>query len=405
MAPYLPSGSQTYNGVISGPGGFIQRGNGTTILNNNLNTYSGGTTPTAGPIAFGVDSVGTTPDSGPIGTGPLLLAPEVPSLSGSGLVIAYGGARTIANPIQYPSATNNLTLIVGGTNALTFTGPIALQGQDSTGTTNVRIFQVTNTALTTFSGVISDGGAVIGLTKTGGGILVLDQSITETYTGPTTVSAGTLQVNGQLDAASAVMVNSNAMLAGTGTINGTVTVNTNGAIAPGTSAIGSININNNLTFAGGNMIAKVNRSGFSSDQAIVSGMLTNIGDGVITVTNLGLTLQAGDAFTLFSKPVSNGVALHVTGAGVIWTNKLAIDGSIAAASFVATTPTNISIAASGNTLTLSWPPNYLGWSLQSNSVSLSSATNWFTVPNSLINTQYVITVNPARTNVFYRLAY
>ena len=54
-------------------------------------------------------------------------------------------------------------------------------------------------------------------------------------------------------------------------------------------------------------------------------------------------------------------------------------------------------------LTLSWPPNYLTWTLQSNIVSVVSNTNWFTVPNSASSTQFVITINPARSNVFYRL--
>ena len=48
-------------------------------------------------------------------------------------------------------------------------------------------FQVDNTALTTLSGVISDGGLGVGLTKTGTNVLALNN--TETYTGPTTVSA------------------------------------------------------------------------------------------------------------------------------------------------------------------------------------------------------------------------
>jgi len=67
---------------------LIQRGAGTTILNG-PSTYSGGTTPTAGVLAFGRDTVGSV-DSGPIGTGPLLLAPESPNLTGAGNVLAFG---------------------------------------------------------------------------------------------------------------------------------------------------------------------------------------------------------------------------------------------------------------------------------------------------------------------------
>jgi autotransporter-associated beta strand protein len=318
LAPYNPSGVQIYNGVISGTGALIQRAGGTTFLNG-PNTYSGGTTPTTGSIGFGIDSFPTvgTVVSGPIGTGPLYIAPEVNTANGSGTVFASGGSRTIANLIQYPSGTNNQILVIGGTNALTFSGAFTLNGNDliiSNGLTT-RIVQVNNTnALTTFTGVISDltngVSAGYGFVMTGVGVLALNN--TETYTGPTTVSNGTLQVNGSLNVASAVTVISNATLSGTGTINGTVAVTAGGAIAPGAATIGTLNINNNLTLSG-NIKVRVNRSGFASDKANVSGALTNAGTGTVTVANLGSALQTGDTFTLFNKPLTNGAAMTVIG--------------------------------------------------------------------------------------------
>ena len=102
--------------------------------------------------------------------------------------------------------------------------------------------------------------------------------------------------------------------------------------------------------------------------------------------------------------VPPGLAASSTqGASATWTNKLAVDGSIEVAPVTPTTPTNLNFALSGNNLTLSWPPSYLGWSLQSNIVSVVSAGSWFAVPNSSTTTQMVITVNPARSNVFYRM--
>ena len=394
LAPYQSSGSQTYNGVISGNGGLVQRGSGTTILNG-ANTYAGGTTPTTGTIAFGTDTVGAV-SSGPIGTGPLFLAPELSNATGSGQVMAWGGARTIANPIQYPSATNNQTLIVGGTNALTFTGPITLNGNDMNGAFTNRIFQVTNTALTTFSGGISDGGLGFGLIKTGKGVLALNG--VEAYTGPTTVSNGILQVNGSLDALSFVMVCSNGILAGTGTVNGAVTVQTNGALAPGGASFGTLYFSRSLDLAG-NVKVRVDRSGFASDQANVSGPLNNIGAGAVLVTNMGAVLQLGDTFAPFSKAVTGGDNLKVIGAGVGWNNRLAVNGTIMVSS---TNPPTMVTSLSGSTLTLNWPSDYFGWVVQSNSVSLTS-TNWFTVPNTGNATSYAITITSAKTNVFYRL--
>jgi len=347
LAPYESSGSQTYNGIISGNGGLVQRGSGTTILNG-ANTYSGGTTPTAGTIAFGTDTIGAVV-AGPIGTGPLFLSPEVLNATGSGQVMAWNGPRTIANPIQYPSATNNLTLIIGGTNALTFTGPITLNGNDGNGTSTNRIFQVTNTALTIFSGVISDGGFGFGLTKTGNSVLALNN--TETYSGLTVVSNGTLQVNGTLDAASPVMVGANGILAGTGTVNGTVAVDAGGTLAPGAS-IGTLTLNGGLILKG-NLRFKVNKSlsPQSNDVASVSGTLTNIGSGFLAVSNLGPALVVGDTFHLFNRPLTNGAALTVAGGGpgVAWNNQLATDGSISVASVTNSNPgMNIAITTGTN---------------------------------------------------------
>jgi len=339
-APYNGTGSQIYNGVISGPGAIMQKGN--FIYLNGANTYSGGTFLVTAAIGLGIDSVGSPVTSGPIGTGPLFLSIDSSSATtGSGQLFASGGARTIANSIQFPSGTNNLTLIISGTNNLTLSGAFTLNGNDglTTATITNRTIQVTNTALTTISGVISDGGLAYGLVVTSIGTNAtgpLALNNTETYTGPTTVSGGTLQVNGQLNAASAVTVATNATLAGTGTINGAVTINTGGTLAPGTASIGTLTINNNLAL-NGNLLFKVNKSlspSQSNDVASVNLTLANGGAGTLTVTNLGPALVAGDRFVLFNKGLSGGGSLTVTGGGtgVTWNNNLVSDGSISVAS-------------------------------------------------------------------------
>ena len=93
--------------------------------------------------------------------------------------------------------------------------------------------------LTTFvNGVISDGGAAGGtggaLTKTGSGTLTLLGA--NTYTGATTVSAGTLLVNGSIT--SATTVGSSAAFGGGGTV-GATSVSNGGTLTPG-SIIGTV---------------------------------------------------------------------------------------------------------------------------------------------------------------------
>jgi autotransporter-associated beta strand protein len=405
---YHSSGSQIFNGVISGAAALISRASGLTVLSGQ-NTYSGGTIPTTGTFGLGANSTPTvgTVTSGPLGTGPLFIVPELPNTTGSGTILAFGGARTVGNPLQYLSGTNNQTLIVGGTNALTLTGPVTLNGIDGPGNATNRIFQMNNTALTTLSGIISDGGSGFGFVKTGTGVLALASS--ETYTGPTLISNGVLQVNGSLAAGSSVTVATNGSLGGTGAVNGAVTVLNGGAIAPGAS-IGTLTINNNLSL-GGNLTIEVNKANSqTSDQIIVSGTINNTGTGAVNVANLGAALAQGDTFTLFpGKTVSGGAAMTVTGggAGVNWTNKLAVDGTISVLSTVSLAPTsitisNIAITPSSRTMSLNWPADHTGWTLQTQTNAFPGGP-WSPTPGSTTTNQMVITIDPTKGPVFFRL--
>ncbi len=379
FAYYGGSGSQTYNGVISGDGGIITRGNGTMYLNG-INTYAGGTTLTSGALGAGNDNA--------LGAGPLNLAPENGGTTGSGTIFASGGARTIANTVQYPSGTNNSTLIIGGTNNITFTSPINLAGVDGSSTSN-RTFTVNNTGATTLSGIISDGGNAIGFVKNGTNTLYLNKA--NTYSGLTTVSAG--------------------VLAGSGSIAGSVIVTTNASIGGGAaSSLGTLAVGGDLTLTNGGGFFRVNRSGSQSDLISVSGVLTNTGNGKITVTNLGSVLQVGDTFTLFNKAVVGGASMVVTGGGASWTNRLAVNGTIQVIPSVNTNPTNITASVIGNVLTLSWPADHTGWRLQVQTNTLANGLNpasaaWSTVSGSTNVSSTAININPANGSVFYRLIY
>lgn len=331
---WSPSGNDTYNGVIRGAGGFLLKA-GTTILNN-TNTYTGGTTLAAGVIGLGTNSTGSpTVTSGPIGTGPLLLQNDsTTTLTGSGTVYASGGPRIIANPIQCPFASNNVTLIVGGTNDVTFTGGFSMNGNDGLGAGTNHTVQVTNTGATTFSGAISDNGLTMGFIKNGSGALYLNGG--NTYTGLTTDNTSN-------------STNSPGLLAGSGTILGPVFVQTNSSIGGGSATtIGTLHISNNLTNYG-NVFIRVNKSlsPQSNDVISVSGVLTNFGTGLVIVTNVGVpTLVAGDRFVLFNnKALGGGSLMTVTGgltSGLTWSNALAIDGSIS----VVTAGTDLAVTKS-----------------------------------------------------------
>ena len=181
--------------------------------------------------------------------------------------------------------------------------------------------------LTVSCDVSGAGGFTLNTGVDGAGRLLLSGS--NTYSGPTTVNAGTLLVNGSLGTASVVTVNGGTTLGGSGVINGPLAVNAGGTLSPGNS-IGTLTVSNNLTL-GGDLLIEVNKSlAPSNDMVFVSGTLTNTGAGTIQVFSYGPVLQTGDTFKLFNKPLLNGQALRILSAGTeVWTNKLAVDGSIA----------------------------------------------------------------------------
>jgi hypothetical protein len=130
----------------------------------------------------------------------------------------------------------------------------------------------------------------------------------------------------------------------------------------------------------------------------------------LTVSNSGpANFTAGDRFQLFSQPVANvtlvGDLPALDCAGLQWTNKLAVDGTLAVIGTpcVNLTPTNIMAVMSGGNLDISWPADQIGWTLLSNSVDLASANQWFPVPGSSATNRVIITPEASTPNVFFRL--
>lgn len=323
--PSQTAGSETYNGIISG-NAPLNNDAKTSVILNATNTYTAGTYPANGAIGLGISSTGPAgaPTSGPIGTGPLYLQGDSSSLTPEATVYASSANITVGNPIEFPSGTNNYELQIGGANNLTFSGPFTLQGNDNqtaAAFTN-RVLQITNTAITTFSGVISDGGVGgndYGLTVNGNGTNFVGPLIltrTETYNGPTTNSGAVLLINGQVGPGEVVVTNSGT-LGGIGTITGPVIVYSNTTLTagtqltPGVQGIGTLTINNSLTFEP-NSTNLVYVSGPSSgDSIVVSGALTY--NGTLFATNIGAPIPANTQFHVLTFGSQSGT-ITVAGA-------------------------------------------------------------------------------------------
>ncbi len=278
-------------------------------------------------------------------------------------------ARTIA---IHPGQLVNRTLTLTGTNAQLIectaaTADLTLDGTPNGNGASLKLkVDAFGDGGTTVNGgvtlavncdVSGAGGFILNAGSSGTGRLILGGS--NTYTGATIVNAGTLLVNGSIAAASPVSVASGATLGGNGTIESSVTVAANGTLAPGAS-VGTLTVNGNLTLAG-KLAIEVNKAlSQSNDVVTVNGTLMNTGAGTLTVNNLnpGLALSPGDTFKLFNKPLVNGGAMSiVSSGGEIWTNKLAVDGSIAVLPTSSAPPAPTVLAASSvtsNSFTANW---------------------------------------------------
>lgn len=239
------TGANTFAMAIGevGSTSVVKSGTGTWVLTGN-NSYSGRTTIGAGT----------------------LVANSATALGNGGEIVFAGGT------LQYTASSASQ--------------PWATRMKNSTA---AAIAIDTNGQFVTLAGVIDDSNTA-GLTKSGPGWLSL--AGTNTYTGPTTVSAGNLAVNGSLGS-TAVSVATDAMLSGWGSIAGPVSVAAGGILAPGNSP-GTLTIANTLTLANTSII----EFEINAEDTTVGGGINDLVTGVTNLTLGGtLNVAGGGDFT------------------------------------------------------------------------------------------------------------
>ncbi|MCO6457780.1 MAG: autotransporter-associated beta strand repeat-containing protein [Pirellulaceae bacterium] len=248
VADAQPAPDLVISGDISGAAGvhLAKTGGGYLSLSGN-NTFLG-TLYAAGFLGIGSDTA--------LGAG---------TVSISATVFAEGGARTIVNPILADG-----TLGVGGTNGLTFTGPVNL--------TSNRTFRIIEpTQVTEFQGVIGE--------QLGSRSLAID--------GPGTV-----------------------VIAGPTRLSGTLTISSNSLLSP-------LSSNQNLSpiLSGGTLIVRDNGTlrnltGFNMNQdsrLIIDNTSTNLDDrlGDVTVTMNGGTIELVGAPGADTREVMGSITSNV----------------------------------------------------------------------------------------------
>jgi fibronectin-binding autotransporter adhesin len=249
------------NGPISGTGSVVinHAGTGGWILNGN-NTYSGGTTLTAGRLLLSSSGTG-------LGTGAL-------TLNGGDLWAEYEG--TVGNAITVAA---NSTL--NGNNYATthFTGAVTLTG--------ARTLTVTGNGRVVFDGAVGQSAAGYALTKAGVGALVLNAA--STYTGATTITGGTLALGtgGTISAANLTL--NGGVLATAGTFSRTLGTGA-GQLQFGSSGGGFAAYGGALTVS---LTAGTDWFNLFNSQWAYFG--SSVSDNVVTFTN-NLALNSGDYF-------------------------------------------------------------------------------------------------------------
>ena len=361
------AGAAQINSVLDGVNGLTKTGNGTLTLDGQ-NTFTGGLTIKSGTVK----TVNTgNKNLGGSGTGAVTLGdaaggPVTLLLSWQNwpnpitLQTNAVGPITIGDTMEYPNGGNPI-----------LSGGISLNGN------NLNIYNVParNRDIAIQSAAI-----------TGIGSLTFS-NMNNTLNGTITVSAP-INITGTI---TNVGIGTNATVI-SGAIGSNVTaVVQNSATSPLTFH-GYNNFGGHAVVNAGTLILQTNTINAQATVTVASGATVNLNfDSTLTNTVAGLVLNGSTA----ALGVHNATTdpMYLTGTG-----------NLLVANSVATYSTNITFSVSSNTMTLSWPATHLGWFAQSNSVDLSVAADWHDILGSQFKTSVTNTINPAVTNMFYRLS-
>ena len=278
--------SGSVSAILAGSGIALNKTTSGTVTLSGANTYTGATTVTAGTLAEG--ATGSIADTS---------------------ALTVNGATAIFNlGANHSDTVATVTLDGGG--SITGTGTSALT---STGSFEMKSGSA--------SAILAGSGIV--LNKTTGGTVTLSGA--NTYTGGTTVNAGTLFVNntsGSGTGSGAVVVNNSGTLGGSGTITGpsttgttAVTLNNSAKINAGGTAgtVGTLNINNGafgaLTLNNTSIFSADLQNVGSYDKVNLTGMLALANTSVLEVNTLGgFTTTAGQMFTLINNDGTDAIS-------------------------------------------------------------------------------------------------
>ncbi|WP_395397576.1 autotransporter-associated beta strand repeat-containing protein [Novosphingobium sp. BL-8A] len=285
------------NVIVSGAGSQWAIGGALTARRGSITVAAGGTLSAASAV-FGyaagtsannplVDILVTGAGSQLSTTGALSFINTATNAQAPTLTIADGGLVTVGGG-TFDMGANLGVLNIGGAEGAAATGAGTLDADFVTTGSGSRINFNHTDPLYSFDALISGAGVVNQVSGT------TALTANNSYTGATTISGGTLRINGDQSAATGLTsVLAGGTLGGSGIVGGDVTVADGGTIAPGNSP-GTLTINGDLTLNNGSLLAfefgdEGVAGGSMNDMLDVKGDLTL--DGTINVTT-----SAGGSF-------------------------------------------------------------------------------------------------------------
>jgi autotransporter-associated beta strand protein len=386
------TGSNTFNGAVSINTGMIIAGNASALgISAGALTIGGGSATTALGLQGGITLAK-----------PLVFAGRTPLPNIAGLaahLLNVSGTNTFAADITGTVSGNQYNLESDG-------GQLIVAGNFSqTSGTGDRFLNLQGVGDANWTGAINDGTARYNVLKRDAGRWILSGA--NGYTGTTTVSNGTLLVNGSVGTNTILVAG--GTLGGSGLILGALTVQAGGTFAPG-NPWGALTISNSVTLQSGSVtVLALGKTPLTNAQLKVTGAL--VCGGALVVTNLSGTLTAGDSFKIFAATnrVSgfSSITLPALATGLLWnTNNFATSGVI---SIISRVPFFNSVAVAGTNLLLrgfNGPANTNFCLLSTTSLALPLAA-WTRVTTNLSdangNIIFTNAISPNRSREFFAL--
>ena len=208
------------------------------------------------------------------------------------VTMMYRITSNITIPVGDLTGMTNSVLGAGGGGVCKVTWEVGARNVNSTFNGKITNNQITGT------------GAVAAISKVGTGTWTLTNA--NTFTGGTEINNGTLMVNntsGSGLGTGETSVYTDATLAGSGIISGSLRIADGGTLAPG-NGVGTFTVNNNVNIlAGGILSVEIDKSNAKNDLLTCTGTVTM--EGRLEVEALNMTaFVVGDSFKIINGTVT-----------------------------------------------------------------------------------------------------